>query len=184
MNHPAMHADRSAPETDYAALVAPQTVRIQRRLPGPIERAWAYIADSDLRRQWLAAGDMSGGEGSTFELVWRNDELTDPPGDKPEGFGEEHRKRSTVTRYDPPRGLAVTWGDAGSVEIELERAGDDVLLTLVHRNISDHRNLLMIGAGWHMHLDVLVARASGKMPSPFWDGWRRLHDEYARRIPA
>lgn len=42
----------------------------------------------------------------------------------------------------------------------------------------------MIGAGWHMHLDVLVARASGTTPQPFWDGWRRLHEEYKRRIPG
>lgn len=178
----AVHARHAAPDSDYAAVVAPQTVRLQRRLPGPIERAWAYVADSDLRRQWLAAGDMSGGEGSTFELVWRNDELTDPPGRKPEGFGEEHRMRSTVTAWDPPLRLAFTWGDTGSVEIELERAGDQVLLTLTHRGISDHRNLLMIGAGWHMHLDVLVARASGTAPTPFWDGWSRLHAEYADRI--
>ena len=34
-----------------------------------------------------------------------------------------------------------------------------------------------------MHLDVLVARASGTTPQPFWDGWRRLHEEYKRRIP-
>ncbi len=183
MNHP-IQAERSAPESDYAAVIAPQTVRLQRRLPGPIERAWAYVADSDLRRQWLAAGDMSGGEGSTFELVWRNDELTDPPGRKPEGFGEEHRMRSTITAFDPPHRVAFTWGDTGVVEIELERAGDDVLLTLAHRGISDHRNLLMVGAGWHMHLDILVARASGTAPAPFWDGWSRLHAEYADRIPA
>ncbi|MDQ2702071.1 MAG: SRPBCC family protein [Pseudomonadota bacterium] len=183
MNNPT-HADHSAPETDYATVVAPQTVRLQRRLPGPIERVWDYLADSDLRRQWLAAGDMTGGEASSFELVWRNDELTDPPGNKPEGFGAEHRMRSTITAFDPPHRLAFTWGDAGSVEIELERAGADVLLTLVHRGISDHRNLLMIGAGWHMHLAVLVARVSGTTPEPFWDGWGRLHAEYGQRIPA
>src|SRR3546814_4344941 len=97
-----IHADPSAPEADYAAIVAPQTVRLQRRLPGPSERVWDYLADSDLRRQWLAAGDMAGGEGSNFELVWRNDELTDPPGNKPEGFGGEHRMRSTITAFDPP----------------------------------------------------------------------------------
>src|SRR3546814_653703 len=179
-----IHADPSAPEADYAAIVAPQTVRLQRRLPGPSERVWDYLADSDLRRQWLAAGDMAGGEGSNFELVWRNDELTDPPGNKPEGFGGEHRMRSTITAFDPPHRLAFTWGDTSNVEIELERAGDDVVLTLVHRGISDHRNLVMIGAGWHMHLDVLVARASTTTPEPFWDGWNRLHGEYERRIPA
>ena len=34
--------------------------------------------------------------------------------------------------------------------------------------------MLTFGAGWHMHLDILVARATGKAPDPFWDGWTRL----------
>jgi hypothetical protein len=35
-----------------------------------------------------------------------------------------------------------------------------------------------------MHLDVLVARANGREPDPFWDGWLRLTKEYDRRLPA
>jgi hypothetical protein len=35
-----------------------------------------------------------------------------------------------------------------------------------------------------MHLDVLVARATGKEPGPFWDGWSRLKKEYDQRMPA
>ena len=170
-------------EADYGVVIAPQTVCLQRQLAGPIERVWAYLTESDLRRQWLASGEMEAREGASFELTWRNDELTDPPGRKPEGFGEEHRMQSTITAFDAPRHLAFTWGD-GEVDITLEPKGNGVLLTLVHRGISDHRNLLMIGAGWHMHLNVLVARAEGTQPEPFWDGWQRLHAEYAHRIPA
>ena len=170
-------------EADYGVVTAPRTVRIQRRLPGPIDRVWAYLADSDLRRRWLAAGEMQPQAGTTFELVWRNDELTDPPGNKPEGFGEEHRMQSTITAFDAPRHLAFTWGD-GEVSIALEPQGSEVLLTLVHAGISDRRNQVMIGAGWHMHLDVLVARASGTRSEPFWDGWLRLREDYERRIPA
>ena len=179
-----MNTATATPDTDYATVAANNTVRIERLLPGPIERVWDYLTDSELRRKWLAAGDMSGGEGTPFELVWRNDELTDPPGNKPEGFGEEHRMQSTVTTFDPPRRLGFTWGDTGSVSIDLEPRGDRVHLTLVHRNISDRRNMVMIGAGWHMHLDVLVARVSATQPQAFWDGWLRLRDEYETRIPA
>lgn len=42
----------------YGALTGPATLTIQRLLPGPIERVWAYLTQSDLRRQWLAAGEM------------------------------------------------------------------------------------------------------------------------------
>lgn len=172
------------PEADYGVVTAaPNTVRIQRLLPGPIERVWAYLTDSDLRRQWLAAGEMDLRADASFELVWRNDELTDPPGNKPEGFGEEHRMQSRIVEVDPPRRLAFTW-HSGEVSFELEPKGDKVQLTVLHRDISDRRNMVMIGAGWHMHLDVLRARIAGAKPEPFWDGWLRLRDEYERRVPA
>lgn len=175
--------ERHQSDTDYASVVAPQTVRLQRVMPGPAERIWDYLTDSDLRRQWLAAGDMQPAEGSAFTLVWRNSELTDPPGHKPEGFGDEHRMDSTITVFEPPHRLAFTWV-GGDVTFELEPRGTQVLLTVTHRGISDRNNLLMVGAGWHQHLDTLVARASGNEPAPFWDGWTRLRAEYEQRIPA
>ena len=42
----------------YATMPAPATVRIERILPGPVERIWAYITDSDKRRKWFAEGPM------------------------------------------------------------------------------------------------------------------------------
>ena len=60
----------------YAAHPEPATLKLERLLPGPIERVWAYLTESDLRRRWLAAGDMQSAPGSSFEFVWRNDELT------------------------------------------------------------------------------------------------------------
>ncbi len=91
---------------------------------------------------------------------------------------------SRITELDPPRKLAFTWGRSGGVSFELEPQGDEVLLTVIHRRLPDRDTLLKVGAGWHMHLDILVARASGKEPAPFWDGWLRLHKEYDQRMPA
>lgn len=170
-------------DTDYATVTAPGTVRIQRLLPGPIERIWAYLTEGELRRSWLAAGDMELQVGASFELVWRNDELSDPPGQRPEGFPEEQRMHSRIIEVDAPRRLVFTWG-GGDVAFELEPRGDQVLLTVLHRGISDRSNMLMIGAGWHMHLNVLGARAQGDKPELFWPGWSRLRSEYDRRIPA
>ena len=64
----------------YGTLIEPATLKIQRLLPGPIERVWAYLTESDLRRQWLAAGEMEMKVGAPFTFTWRNDELTSPPG--------------------------------------------------------------------------------------------------------
>ncbi len=168
----------------YGVLTEPATVKIQRLLPGPIERVWAYLTESELRRKWLAAGEMKMELGAPFELVWRNDELTNPPGERPPGFGGEHRMQSRITELDPPRKLAIAWQGSGDVSFELEPKGNDVLLTVIHRHLPDRSTLLMVSAGWHMHLDILVARASRKEPAPFWDGWSRLKKEYDRRLPA
>jgi len=168
----------------YGVLTEPATLTIQRLLPGPIERIWAYLTESDLRRQWLAAGEMEMKVGAPFELVWRNDELTDPPGERPSDFGDEHRMQSEITELDPPRKLAFSWGNTGGVSFELETKGDNVLLTVIHRRLPDRATMLMVGSGWHMHLDVLAARVAGSEPEPFWDGWSRLKKEYDRRLPA
>lgn len=167
----------------YGVLTEAATLKLERLLPGPIERVWAYLVDSGLRRQWLASGEMAMDVGAPVELVWRNDELTDPPGSRPEGFSGEHRMISRITELDPPRRLAISWNGTGDVSFDLEPRGDEVLLTLVHRRIPERPMRLMIGAGWHMHLDVLSARIAGRGPEPFWDGWTRLRDEYDRRLP-
>src|SRR6201988_5577638 len=96
--------ERTAPNA-HGVLIEPATLKIERLLPGPIERVWAYLTESDLRRKWLAAGHMELKAGAPFELVWRNNELTDPPGKAPAGFGEEHRMPSHIVEVDPPRKL-------------------------------------------------------------------------------
>ena len=168
----------------YGVLTEPATLTIQRLLPGPIERVWAYLTDGKLRRQWLAAGDMELKVGAPFELAWRNDELTSPPGHRPAGFKEEERMKSQITELEPLRKLTITWSGTGDVSFELEPKGDEVLLTLTHRRLPNRSTTLMVGPGWHMHLDVLAARLTGKEPEPFWDGWSRLRGEYDGRIPG
>ncbi len=176
--------NRLAAPDAYGVLTEPATLTLQRLLPGPIERVWAYLVESDLRRKWLAAGDMAMEVGAPFEFTWRNDELSDSPGNRPEGFGEEHSMQSTIVELDPPRRIAFNWNGSGDVSIDLEPKGDQVLLTLVHRQLPDRNTMLMVGAGWHAHLDVLAARIEGNAPTPFWDTWLSLKQDYDRRLPA
>ena len=92
--------------------------------------------------------------------------------------------QSRITELDPLRKLSIAWNNSGDVTFELEPRGESVLLTVTHRRLPDRSTMLKVSAGWHMHLDILVARASGKEPAPFWEGWSRLRDEYDRRLPA
>ena len=176
--------DLSMPDA-YGVLTEPMTLKIQRLLPGPVERVWKYLTDGELRRKWLAAGDMKPETGASFEFVWRNDELTNPPGTRPPGFGAENRMQSHVVSLEAPRKLVIAWGNSGDVSFELEPRGERVLLTVIHRRLPDRATLLKVSAGWHMHLDIMQARLAGEAPtSPFWDGWARLQTEYDRRLPG
>jgi uncharacterized protein YndB with AHSA1/START domain len=168
--------------TAYGELIEPATLKIQRVLPGSVERVWDYLTKSELRRKWLAAGDMDTKAGAAFELVWRNNELTNPPGRRPDGFGDEHRMQSTIIEADPPRKLAFTWQGGGDVTFTLEPRGDRTLLTVVHRGLTERGTRMKVGPGWHSHLDVLAARMSGTEPEPFWDRWSQLQTEYEKRM--
>ena len=167
----------------YGEVVEPATLKIERVLPGPIERVWDYLTKSDLRRQWLASGDMANKSGTDFELTWRNDELTDPPGTRPEGFSDEHSATCRLLTYDPPHILAYTFGKHGEVTFTLTPKGEEVLLSLVHRRMPDPSVMAMVGPGWHAHLDILAAKMRGLKSEPFWDSWVRLKADYARRLP-
>ncbi len=167
---------------NYGVVTKDSTLVIQRWLPGPVTRVWTYLTDSDFRQKWLAAGDMELEPGASVELVWRNDNLSDTSDPRPDGFPEEQRMQSQVIAVDPMRMLTLAWGK-GDVTFELSEKGDKVLLTLTHRGLDDRRLRTMIAAGWHMHLDILVARVSGAQASSFWSGWVRLRDAYEQRLP-
>lgn len=175
--------DMSMPNA-YGSLIEPTTLQIQRLLPGPIERVWSYLTQSDLRRQWLASGDMEEKAGAAFELTWRNDELSKLPSQRPDGFGKEHSMKSKVLVCEPPHKLAYTWGENGSVTFDLKPTGKKVLLTLTHRRLDERGSRLMVGAGWHAHLDTLADRLEAREPGPFWDRWTALRAEYDTRLPG
>jgi uncharacterized protein YndB with AHSA1/START domain len=160
------------------------TLRMQRRLPGPIERVWSYLTDSDLRRQWLAAGSMTLQAGTTFELVWRNDELSASAAERPDGFSAESRATCRFEEVEPPRRMRYVWPEVGEVTFELELAGDEVLLTLTHRRLSGERLILNVCAGWQAHLALLVARLEGTTPPSLWRTWKQLHAEYQELVRA
>lgn len=168
----------------FAERTDPATLTLRRRLPGPVETVWAYLTDGALRRQWLAAGAMTLQPSASFELVWRNDELSDRADERPEGFSAESRATCRITELEPLRRLRFDWPGVGDVSFQLDADGSDVLLTVTHRRLPDHATSVKVAAGWHMHLDVLMARASGKPAPSFWRGWRQLCGAYEQRIGA
>ncbi len=165
----------------FAVMTRGSTLVIQRWLPGPAERVWRYLTDSDLRRKWLASGEMELAAGAPLELVWRNDGLSDADDPRPGEFAEEVRMQSRVIEVEPVRLLCVAWGK-GDVTFTLQEKDDRVLFTVTHRGLHDRGERRVTAPGWHMHLDILVAELSGARPPSFWSGWTRLRDVYDGRF--
>jgi uncharacterized protein YndB with AHSA1/START domain len=162
----------------HGSLTDGTVLRMQRRLPGPIERVWSYLTDSELRRQWLASGVMDPRPGTSFELVWRNDELSASAAERPAGFAAEARATCRMEEVEAPRRLRFVWPNVGEVTFELESSGNDVLLTLTHRRLNGEQLVLDVCAGWHAHLGRLVAHVEGKAPPSLWSTWKKLRAEY------
>ena len=171
---------------DYGVVTEPGTVRIQRAFPGPIERVWDYLTDSEKRGTWLAKGAMEPNVGGRVELHFRNSELSAEFEAPPEtyrdhdGGGGDGR----VTAWEPPRRLAYTWGGDSDVTFELTPKDAGVLLVLTHRRLPSRDRMLSIAAGWHAHLGILSDRLAGREPRPFWSTHSKLEAEYERLIPA
>src|SRR5262245_4325356 len=121
-------------EEPYGSVTETGEVRIERLLPGPVERVWAYLIESEKRGKWFAAGSMELKPGGKIELVSHNSELSHHNEPTPEKYQKYEGYKSTgeVTRCEPPRLLTFLWhekqGDATEVTFELSSRGKEVLL--------------------------------------------------------
>lgn len=170
---------------ERATLIKPSTIRFERLLPGPVERVWAYLTESDKRATWLASGEFELRVGGRIELLFENDKLSDecaPPGARGAGV---HRFEGRITRLEPMRALAYTWnwdGKDSEVLYELEKRGKDVLLTIHHRLPDDPDLKTAVGGGWEAHTGILADRLAGLKPRGFWSTHARAMKEFAESL--
>lgn len=173
--------------SEYGTVTGPDTVRLERTLPGPIERVWACLTESDKRAKWLAAGTMELRVGGRVELKFMHADLshekTPPERYKDKACG--HTLKGIITSCDPPWRLSFTWGDsepASEVLFELSERGNGVLLVVTHRRLATRKDMISVAGGWHAHLGILSDVLEGRPPRPFWTTHTELAAEYARRL--
>lgn len=158
-------------------LIGEDTLRFERLLPGPIERVWAYLTESEKRGTWLARGEMDLRPGGEIEFRFDHRELPVELGAAPEKYKDYaagHSTRARVIAVEAPRLLEITWAEGeiyeSVVRFELFERGDEVLLVLTHRGLKGKEALLGTFGGWHTHLDILLALLEGKRPEgSFWE---------------
>ncbi len=170
----------------YGTVTEPGTVRLERVLPGPIERLWEYLVDSDKRGRWLAAGHFEPRVGGRVELRFTHANIS-PEKEIPDRYKDEPCDfEGSVTRWEPPRVLAYTWaeslGGESEVTFELTARGNDVFLVITHRKLADRALMLSVAAGWDVHVGILEDLLAGNPPRGFWSNHARLEREYAKRI--
>ncbi|HEU4509132.1 MAG TPA: SRPBCC family protein [Pyrinomonadaceae bacterium] len=181
------------PETgndDYGVVTEPRTVRLERLLPGPIERVWAYLTESEKRGKWFASGPMELRAGGKLEFHFHNSQLASEGGPPPERFKDCEGMVSTgyVVRCEPPHVLSFMWGeeqgDESEVIFELTPKGDQVLMVLTHRNLRNRQELVSVASGWHVHVGVLIDQLNGRQTKEFWAKVDQMEAEYEKRVPA
>ncbi|HEX6573579.1 MAG TPA: SRPBCC family protein [Gemmatimonadaceae bacterium] len=151
------------------------TLIIERELKHPPEKVWTALTDPEHLREW-APYDADRNLGSTGTAT-----LTTV------GAPTPHVTETQITRAEAPRVLEFSWGGQ-DIRWQLEpSANGGTRLTLWH-NI-DRRFVAMGAAGWHVCLDIMDRALSGKqgkrivgMDAMSFDGWHRLHREYAQQF--
>jgi uncharacterized protein YndB with AHSA1/START domain len=171
---------------DHGVVTEAGTIRFERVLPGPVERVWAYLVNSEKRGKWLAPGAMQLSAGGMVELNFRHDDLSpkkEPVPEKYKDLAQGATLTGRVTRCDPPRLLSYTWGDDDSeVTFELTPRGSDVLLVLTHRRIPAGEGMIQTAGGWHTHLAILEDNLRNREPRPFWSAHMKVEGEYTKRL--
>jgi uncharacterized protein YndB with AHSA1/START domain len=175
--------------TEYGELLDKNTVRFERLLPGPIERVWSYLTESDKRAQWLCAGDVETTVDGHVDMHFHNLSLStaeDIP--RPEKYSDKPEKMSftgSVIRCEPPHVLEHTWefGEESSrVCYELTEQGDKVRLVLTHRRLATSDTVLSVSTGWHTHLNLLVDVLEHRDLRPFYKMQVQYESEYGERL--
>ncbi len=168
--------------SNHATTPAPKTVRLERLLPGPIERVWAFLVEPEKRARWFAGGELEPRVGGKRELIFKHSNITDePPPERFKGAVAGFTSVAEMTRWDPPRALAFTWsgnGEESEVTWELEPRGDDVLFIITHRALPTRDEMVDVSGGWHAHTDILEALLRETKPTPFWSNVEQLEKHY------
>lgn len=183
-----MNTPATAKIEPYATSPERGTVYLERLLPGPIERVWDYVTNSEKRAKWFAGGPMELRVGGKATLNFDHRTIT------PEPIPERYKacvglvSHGHVTRCEAPRLLAFTWwedsGDQSEITFDLTPQDGKVLLKLTHRRLEDLNEMKSVSGGWHAHIMALEEVLSGQEVDTFYRTLEVLNAYYDERLTA
>ena len=84
------------------------TLTVERTLPGPIERVWAYLTDPDKRARWLGGGVLGQFVGGAVEIHFRHQDLSGDKQPAPEKY-RHLEDGATLTAPSPASSHPMCW---------------------------------------------------------------------------
>ncbi|MBD2867723.1 SRPBCC family protein [Paenibacillus arenilitoris] len=142
--------------------------QFDRHLKHPVEKVWTAITDPDKLAKWLASAKADLREGGSLELTF---DLT-----------EGNAFACRITEYKPHAVLEFEWGPEERVRFELypEDGGCQLVLKQLfeHKSGQTAKDL----AGWHEHLEVLLAVLGGEPAAFSYGAWESWHEAYLKLL--
>jgi len=166
--------------SDLGQILNSHTIRFERILPGSIEQAWHYLTSPEGIAAWLYAGatiDHKAGGRIALQFA-----------EKDPDSRHLYVVRGRISEYVAPKLIAYTWFETSvdltsKVRFELEDRGGTVALTITHSYISPEF-MPKVGAGWHSHLDALIAVLKGEKPPEHMQRYNELLKTYTVAVAA
>jgi uncharacterized protein YndB with AHSA1/START domain len=136
-------------------IIPESAVRFVRMLPGPVEKVWTVLTETNRLPEWYGEGVIEPREGGNVQLMGGH-------------------IRGVVTGWRPHNMLAYTWNvfDPGEsvsrypisyLEFALAREDKAVKLTLTHRPVPTNFQK-QTAMGWHTMLDLIEASLNDECP--------------------
>lgn len=169
-----MSTTRRTPDDDATLLGTVDrmtgAVHLERTLPAAIGVVWDALTDPSRLHAWLAP--VKRGAPADAEFVLR--------------MNRTETATCTVTTWDPPRELRLTWDYTGEGVSELRFRPSDAdghtRLTVEHTKIAV--DPVQYGAGWHAHVDRLAAPCPVRPAAPTAATTRHSWPPTQRSSPA
>lgn len=167
-------------------LVNKHTVKLERLIPHPIESVWQYFVDKDKLSHWLMPAYIDNEPGGLIEYI------SEPV---PEGVADGHELEphecaihGMISEYEPPHVLEYSWNEssyasATQFRIELSEKDGKTHLILVHSHL-DPEFMAAVAAGWHIHIESVMALLRGEEKPDFMPRFNELLPEYKAMIAA
>lgn len=167
------------PPDNLGIVVDQHTVRFERVLPGSIEQVWKYLSQPEYLSEWLAAANLEPRVGGRVELNFDIEQM-------PDRSEKGAKIRGLISQFEAPHTVAYSWIDTqtlleSNVSFELTARGEETLLVLTHSRIPAAR-MHEFMAGWHSHLEALIALLQNLVPPDFGKTFQHLLPIYSALI--